>query len=169
MTRSYAPHTSTVCNLNWQAAPQCSGPACAWLADTESLTRKLKIHSQGQFDVQVLDEQRCFTSPGKPLPRGAADPGRLFWQRDVLLLGGGEPWVRACTLVPARYQRLTRRLRLLGNSPLGAFLFSRPELTRMGFDFASLPEGEARRSWFRMGSQQIILIELFLHEFLDTL
>jgi len=141
----------------------------AWLLDTESLTRKLKVHSQGRFDVQVLAEQRRFTSPGKPLPRGAIDPGRLFWQRDVVLRGRGEPWVQARTLVPARYQRLTRRLRLLGNSPLGAFLFARPGLTRMSFDFASLPEGEARRSWFRVGSQQIILIELFLHEFLDTL
>lgn len=77
--------------------------------------------------------------------------------------------MRACTLVPVRYQQLNQRLRRLGNRPLGAFLFSRPGLTRMGFDFASLPEGQARRSWFRIGHQQIILIELFLDEFLDTL
>ena len=161
--------------MQWQPTPTTTGAAREWLVDSDSLTRKLVSHSAGQFRVQRVAEGRRFTAPGcsqqgRKFAAGSADPGfGLYWQREVILLGKGQPWVHALTLVPCRHQALTRRLRLLKNRPLGNFLFQQPQLQRLSMDFAAPEHGHARRSWFRLADQEMILIELFRHDFLDSL
>lgn len=152
---------------------QSRAPGCArevdWLTDTGSLTAKLMAVSEGAFSVRVLRQGRLNGATGAPVPTGSRLRGigrGLFWQREVLLCGHNAGWVRALTLVPARYQRLSRRLRQLGDRPLGAFLFAQTDLERLSMDYARLDWGLARRSWFRVGGQEIILVEVFLDEFL---
>ncbi|MCH8551590.1 MAG: chorismate lyase [Natronospirillum sp.] len=157
--------------IDWQAAPPDNGVARDWLTDTGSLTAKLLSLSGGDFRVDVLREGRFFGAVGRPVPQPSVARGAghgLYWQREVLLCGRNEGWVRALTLVPVRHQALIRRLRRLGRQPLGAFLFAQAELQRVTMDFATLDWGLARRSWFRLGTQEIILIEVFLDDFLVT-
>lgn len=152
--------------LNWQTKPPIAGPARAWLTDPGSLTRKLMVRSQGKFAVRVQHEGLRFCSPGPGL---ASLAHGLYWQREVLLLGRGEPWVRGLTLVPAQNQILRARLRLLGTRPLGGFLFKQRNLQRERMDYAQSALGVARRTHFTIGQHPIILIELFLQPFLDQL
>lgn len=157
--------------IDWQATPPGNTGARAWLTDTGSLTAKLLHLSGNEFHVNVLREGRSFSAVGRPVPQPSTLRGNghgLYWQREVLLCGRQTGWVRALTLVPVRHQALIRRLRRLGRQPLGAFLFAQPELQRVTMDFAALDWGLARRSWFRLGTQEIILIEVFLDDFLVT-
>lgn len=173
MAESHPPPTSpyggaplNAAALYWQSVPPVTGPARHWLTDRGSLTRKLVAQSGGAFAVRVQHEGVSFCSPGPgllPLKHG------LYWQREVILLGRGEPWVRALTLVPARNQLLRARLRLLGTRPLGGFLFSRHDLRRERMDYAISADGVARRTHFTIGQQPIVLIELLLQPFLDQI
>ncbi|MEX1058404.1 MAG: chorismate lyase, partial [Natronospirillum sp.] len=147
--------------LPWQSTPIGTGAARTWLTSTDSLTRKLVAHSEGQFAVQVLHQGVAFCSPGRGI---TSMHHGLYWQREVQLLGHQEPWVRALTFVPARHRRLCTRLHLLGEQPLGAFLFKQPDLQRQQMDYAATPWGLARRARFSIGHQQIILVELFLNQ-----
>lgn len=153
--------------LTWSTRLPLSTVERAWLTDPGSLTEKLVSASGGDFRVALHAQERRWTSPGTPSPTHHGHD--LYWCRDVTLYGTGQPWVQARTLVPAREQRLLRRLRQLGTRPLGAFLFRQPGLQRLRMDYARLPEGVARRSWFTLGHQEIILVEVFLPSFFDQL
>ena len=153
--------------MTWSTGLPLSTLERAWLADPGSLTEKLVAASAGDFKVVLHSEQRHWTSPGKPSPTHHGHD--LYWCRDVTLYGCGQPWVQARTMVPAREQRLLQRLRQLGARPLGAFLFSQPNLQRLRMDYARLESGVARRSWFTLGRQEIILVEVFLPTFFDRL
>lgn len=161
--------------MRWHMQPSLHGAGRDWLLDPDSLTQKLVSHSAGDFRVQRIAEGRIFTTPGYPLPGGGlahcnfSQGFGLYWQREVALIGRGRPWVLALTLVPCQHQALTRRLRLLKNRPLGNFLFQQPGLQRLRMDFAATDLGHARRSWFRLNQQDMVLIELFRNDFLDAL
>src|SRR5690554_2832230 len=70
-----------------------------WLLDQGSLTAKLVARSGGDFRVQVLRQTvaRPLLSEQRLLGMAA---GRQALVREVLLLGHGEPWVFARSLVP---------------------------------------------------------------------
>lgn len=158
--------------LKWRAQPQTKRRAVLpWLLDTGSLTNKLIARAGDEFAILRIAEGRQFNSPGRPVPAMSADRAahNLYWHREVLLQGHGRPWVHALTLIPVRHRALVMRLRQLGDNPLGGFLFRQPGLQRLRMDFAAMPHGQARRSWFRIDRQDIILVEVFLNEFLDTL
>lgn len=101
-----------------------------WLLDSESLTAKLLALSGHQFRVQVL--RQLVTVPPLNERRALAMTGkRLALVREVILYGRNEPWVFARSVLPL--SSLTGRLRHLrkqGTRPLGAFLFSQPQLQR---------------------------------------
>ncbi|MFY0663540.1 MAG: chorismate lyase [Natronospirillum sp.] len=153
--------------MTWSTGLSLTPREREWLTDPGSLTEKLVAVSTGDFRVAVHAQQRHWTSPGRPSPTHHGHD--LYWCRDVTLHGLGQPWVHARTLVPAREQRLLQRLRRLGTRPLGAFLFSQPGLQRLRMDYARLKVGVARRSWFTLGHQEIILVEVFLPDFFDHL
>ncbi|MDQ2076678.1 chorismate lyase [Marinimicrobium sp. ABcell2] len=154
-----------------------------WLLDQGSLTAKLVAHSDGDFRVRVLrqavarpllSEQRLLGIPA----------GRQALVREVLLLGRGQPWVFARSLVPlTSLAGRLRCLRYLRDRPLGAFLFAQPDLQRGGLEIsriqpsqgyvpAELSAGEplwGRRSVFRLDNKPLLVSEVFLPHFTRTL
>jgi len=115
--------------------------------------------------VQVLEEG---WERGNPLslascfPRGALS--RNMWSRRVMLLGCGEPWVVAHTLIPVSSLRGSlRRLRALNSTPLGAFLFRQRQIHRGGIEIAWSEGGiPGRRSLFYRELRPLVVAEFFL-------
>ncbi|NJM13556.1 MAG: chorismate lyase, partial [Synechococcaceae cyanobacterium SM1_2_3] len=93
-----------------------------WLLNSGSLTRRLRLHCQSRFQVRVLGQ-----GWGRPMADEARALGLRLgawaWIREVQLLGDGQPWVFARTLIPADTLRgRGRRLTRLGTRPLGEVL-----------------------------------------------
>lgn len=103
------------------------------------------------------------------------------WIREVQLLGDGQPWVFARTLIPSRTLRgRGRRLTRLGIRPLGEVLFTDPnvrrdsvEMARIAFghclhqraftDLAESPDAIwGRRSVFWIAGNPLLVCEIFL-------
>lgn len=155
-----------------------------WLTHSGSLTARLIDASNGHFNVHIvrqiigvprLDERRALN-----MKRPA-----LALIREVILCGQDEPWVFARSLLPlASLTGRLRHLRKQGNRPLGAFLFSQPQLLRSAIavarisrDHAYLPAnlvGTAplwgRRSIFRLQEKSLqqkplLVSEVFLPAF----
>ena len=93
--------------------------------------------------------------------------GRYALIREVELIGQGQPWVRARSVLPVTsLNGPGRRLRRLGNRPLGHLLFRDPTLRRGDIEIALLqqPEGAvfARRSHLLYHGQPLLVAECFL-------
>ncbi len=137
-----------------------------WLQLPGSLTAALKILADGDLRIQVLFEG--WHKPTLAERQQLRLPhDRLLWIREVQLIGRGEPWVHARSLLPPRSlnaagQRLTR----LGNRSLGSVLFKHPALRRTGIEFAQLqhPDGQlwARRSRLQLHGHAVFVAEAFL-------
>lgn len=175
--------------LRWQPLTQWSraarpGPVlCDWLLDKGSLTARLVARSQGYFHVEVLrqaiarpalSEWRCL----------GMDRSHLALIREVVLCGYGRPWVFARSVLPL--SSLTgplRHLRKQDARPLGAFLFSQPHLRRSAIAVSRLSRHHAylpahwigdsllwgRRSVFYLEHRPLLVSEVFLDAFVDTL
>lgn len=102
-------------------------PALAsWLQDRNSLTLRLKTQCR-QFDVQRLAEGRELALDSGP----GWQVGDPLWQREVLLLLDGVPWVYALTEVPlATLAAGDIDFPSLGERPLGELLFTNDRLSR---------------------------------------
>lgn len=158
--------------LQWRSGALLPERWRPWLLCRDSLTAQLKQLSDGQFTVQLL--RQAVESPHSS-ERQQLGMATRHWAlvREVLLCGGGQPWVFARTVVPL--QTLTgplRKLRALGTRPLGEQLFAEPSLCRSGFETADcrrLAAGQAaqwgRRSRFTVAGKPLLVAELFLDEF----
>ena len=106
----------------------------AWLIREGSLTRHLQALCRADLSVSVLHEG--FGLPGREECRRLGIPQRQHaWIREVALIGDGEPWVLARTVIPrATLLGAGRRLRHLGRKPLGAYLFSSSYWHRGSFE-----------------------------------
>jgi len=151
-----------------------------WLSDPGSLTQRLIEASENRFAVEVIDqvETTPTDSEAKALHIDCDTP---VYSRQVLLLGNGEPWVFARSIMPL--STLTGRLAFLRDidrQPLGALLFRDPSMTRepveaafLSIQRAHLPdklshiEGPlwGRRSVFRLDQKPLLVSEIFLPEF----
>ena len=96
-------------------------------------------------------------------------PRQLAWVREVRLCGDGRPWVLARTVIPQNcLHGHGRRLRNLGNKPLGAYLFSSPEWQRGPLETGLCKVRSnghprlARRSLFHRGSCALLVGEYLL-------
>ncbi len=149
---------------HWQLHP--SPLIRDWLLEEGSLTARLVALSEGDFRVELLAQYW-----GRPAVEEARrlrlHPGRFALIREVALLGHGQPWVRARSVLPA--SSLTgagRRLRKLGNRSLGHLLFRDPTLRRGDIEVARLgqPEGLvfARRSHLVYHGRPLLVAECFL-------
>lgn len=144
-----------------------------WLADPGSLTARLSARAGGTFAVRVtrqawapprLDERRALGLPA----------GEWALVREVVLAGHGEDWVIARSVIPrTTLVGPNRRLRWLGNRPLGAFLFRDPTLQRTAVRIeqqrAPSHTNEAsahfiwgRRSTFVLRGHPLLVAEYFL-------
>lgn len=149
---------------HWQLAPP--GAVRGWLRETGSLTARLLRAAGGDFRVELLDQYW-----GRPAPEEARrmrlSPGRYALIREVTLLGHGQPWVRARSVLPVgSLVGPGRRLRKLGNRSLGHLLFRDPTLHRGPIEIARLaqPEGlvYARRSHLVFHGRPLLVAECFL-------
>ena len=152
-----------------------------WLFDSGSLTRRLQQASDGQLSVKVLNQ--AVQMPGFSERRALSlAPRQLALVREVLLFGRGEPWVYARSVIPLK--TLTgrlRKLRHLDNRPLGALLFSDPNMSREPLEWACIPAHKSailnpklppynqpvwgRRSVFKLSAKPLLVCEIFLPGF----
>lgn len=163
-----APAISDV-DLHWQPLEQHRNvPAPLvrkWLTDTGSLTKLLVTLSNNHFQVQLVSEDWVIPTSATLIQHfGPIAPMHRFWSRKVLLLGKGEPWVAAHTLIPEHsFCSPLQQVMELNTKPLGEFLFSHPELVRGEMDFATIAtQGWARRSLFFLYQKPIMVAEFFL-------
>ncbi|MBN6067589.1 chorismate lyase [Aggregatibacter actinomycetemcomitans] len=130
-----------------------------WLFDKQSLTAKLKQACE-QFEVQVRSEkwiEKTFENETALLPEES------YWCREVLLLGDGKPWIEARTLIPQALFVSHQELSMLGNKPIGEWLFQQT-LQRRLIQWAQDPQSGlyARRSLFLIQKMPLLISELFL-------
>jgi chorismate--pyruvate lyase len=146
----------------------------AWLLDKGSLTQKLIEKSQGDFYVEVIQQQ----IQKVPLTeRKALGIPQGHWAviREVILYGQQTPWIYARTIIPlTTLQGSLRRLHYLGNKPLGEQLFRDPSMRREPMEIASLTPQQlprtlalsspvwGRRSVFRLSDKPLLVSEVFL-------
>ncbi|HWV15283.1 MAG TPA: chorismate lyase [Cellvibrio sp.] len=150
-----------------------------WLLDKSSLTAKLITLSRGNFRVQVLRQTYARPSRSEAKALGVA-PHHLSLIREVILEGNNQPWVFARSVLPlTSLQGRLRHLRKQGTRPLGAFLFSQPQLSRSPIALALIsrhhnyvPEillGDTpvwgRRSIFYLYGKPLLVSEVFLSDF----
>ncbi len=154
-----------------------------WLRDAGSLTKRIMQRSE-RFSVEISDEGKTRIAQDESHLLGIA-PGRLVWSRDVFLIADGRPVVfahSACRL--ESLDGAWRSLRNLGTKPLGAVLFSHPQVTRLPLRYNALGRGHplyklaalalddrpgrlwARRSLFYLHGEPLLVTEVFLPDIL---
>jgi chorismate--pyruvate lyase len=145
----------------------------SWLTDSGSLTQRLVKLSQGDFQVEVV--RQGWFLPTRSEARALRMRSRQHALiREVRLLGKGQTWVYARSIIPAK--TLTgrqRQLRMLGNRSLGSLLFSDPSMRRGPLQISQLllDTGErvwARRSLFYLSGKPLLVCEVFLPELLQV-
>ena len=140
-----------------------------WLLSSGSLTQQLTAFAHGQFHVQPFNQhyQTVFLHESQLL---GIHPQARAWVREVYLYGDQpEPWVKARSILPVKtLNGKGRQLKYLGSRSLGSVLFGRyaPTCQRQ---IARLPEGWARRSLYVWHAQPLIVQEVFLSAFCQTL
>lgn len=143
-----------------------------WLQDEGSLTKHLISLSANQFQVQLISESWVNLASSNLLSQfGPLHQSHKFWSRKVVLLGKGEEWVAAHTLIP-EYSLLgpLQQVMNLKSKPLGEYLFSHPDLIRGELDFTPAQgEGWGRRSLFYLYGKPIMVAEFFLPALLAIL
>ncbi len=155
---------------------QIPRPLRDWLLDAGSLTKRLMAISDGKFRVQLLRQGYL---PALAVERQELDLEQRHWPfvREVLLRCHDVPWVFARTLIPtATLQGRARALTHLGTRPLGAVLFSDPQVRRgpiavsrlrantLGIGGVPNPELWGRRSLFYLAGMPLLVSEYFLPE-----
>ncbi len=174
--------------LRWSIYPRLPSPLHpstrlqAWLLDSGSLTTKLIKLSGGEFSVQVLRQVHSRASHSEALALGIGFHERCLI-REVILRGHNQPWVFARSVLPlSSLTGSLRHLRKQGNRPLGAFLFSQPQLKRSPIALALISRHHAyvpaeligetpvwgRRSIFSIDDKPLLVSEVFLSSFPQT-
>lgn len=153
--------------------PDLTGTAAFWLQAEGSLTRHLQLRCRERFHVEVANEGFALPSREEALTLGIP-PRQRAWIREVRLCGDGMPWVLARTIIPLdTLSGRGRRLRHLGRTPLGAWLFSQREWSRgplqTGLCRAASDHTPrcARRSVFASGDHRLLVGEYFLPALLE--
>ena len=172
---------------HWRPATRCQRlepPALKpWLLDQGSLTARLLHASAGDLRVRLLSQG--FARPRRSECLALEMPrGRYALVREVILLGQGQNWVFARSVLPlASLTGRLRQLRRLRERPLGGFLFAQPDLQRglmelseIGPEHHYLPPGLrvryrlwGRRSVFRLEAKPLLVSETFLPDFVRGL
>ncbi|MHB1590496.1 MAG: chorismate--pyruvate lyase family protein [Sulfuricella sp.] len=155
-----------------------------WLLDRDSLTRRIQDRCAA-FSVRHVRQRHGKAMPSERhmIPLGAHSRALL---RDVFLYCGETPLVFAHSVLPAAslhgtWQALVR----LGDRPLGAALFSNPQVRRTSLRFKKLNRRDAlyrrastilpnppaslwaRRSVFYLEGRPILVTEVFLPDILE--
>lgn len=167
-----------VCWHSYRRAPCIRFPRHwrRWLLDSGSLTARLKALSGGDFRVELVAQGWGF--PNLSEARALKiDPRLRVLVREVRLIGGGQTWIHARSLIPAT--TLTgrhRKLAHLGNRPLGEVLFKDLSMRRGAIETARVPMATdngmmgaqtwARRSVFQLDQKPLLVSEVFMPQLL---
>lgn len=175
--------------LEWQplqsiARQQRPNPGLQdWLGDSGSLTARLIAQSHGDFNVRVVRQIIGRPTLNERQLLGMKQPA-LALIREVILFGRNEPWVFARSILPlTSLTGSLRHLRKQNNRPLGAFLFSQPQLQRSAIAVARISRDHAyvpgdlvtnqplwgRRSVFYLQQKPLLVSEVFLPAFVAQL
>lgn len=157
-----------------------------WLFDSDSLTKRLRQASGGDFKVKLLKQQ--FERPLLCERRALGlDDSAIALVRQVHLYCGGEVKVYARTVMPlSMLHGSSRGLARLGGRPLGEMLFRDKSMRRSPMQIARVDEGDlfyrwgvagiaaggmadqscdqiwGRRSVFRLSGRPLLVNEIFL-------
>lgn len=163
-----------------QCQPAAPPAAAAWLHEPGLLTDRLRACCGGQPGLHVIAEAEATLAAPEAALLHAADCDAFV--REVELTCDGRPWVFAQTLIPRATLARHRWLSSLGRTALGERLAAVPGLERGPLEFARLVAGEplyhralqgransaeslwARRSWFAMTGDRLLVQEVFLPE-----
>lgn len=136
-----------------------------WLAETGSLTQRLKGCCAGEFDLRVVSERDDVLDADDAAVLGlaAGTPARF---REVLLCCDDAPCIHARSILPSStLAGAGRGLEALGTRPLGDALFAHPAMTREPIEVAycdDAPPRWGRRSVFRLDGAPLLVSEFFL-------
>lgn len=121
--------------------PVAARPAGLWplIAETGSLTERLRERSGGLFQVQVLAQGHASLQEEDTALLGAK-PDEAGYVRQVYLCGRAQPWVYARSLVAGAADHW---LKQLGERPLGDQVFSRADASRSHIEAARLDQHHA--------------------------
>jgi chorismate--pyruvate lyase len=171
--------------LHWSASladfnPPALPAAASWLAEPGLLTERLRACCGGRQGLTVVSEREA--------PLAAAEsallqaPGNAAFVREIELTCDGRPWVFAQTLIPLATLARNGWLTTLGEAALGERLAAVPGIKRGPLEFARLTPGAAlfhralhqsadlpaelwaRRSWFAIHGNRLLVQEVFLPE-----
>ena len=152
-----------------------------WLSDSGSLTQRIMQHCK-HFAVHSVRSGMARIALDESATLCIA-PQQLAWSREVFLYADDQPVVFAhstCKELRGAWRNLHR----LGNRPLGAVLFSHPQIIRQPLHYKALhahhplyrraasvlsdPPGRlwARRSLFCLHGAPLLVTEVFLPEIL---
>ncbi|WP_226992228.1 chorismate--pyruvate lyase family protein [Aliiglaciecola lipolytica] len=148
-----------------------------WLLNTGSLTERLQSHCV-DFELALIG-QRQMQPDLEELAQFSGAKSALhdsFWQvREVILIGNGQPWVFARSVLPQ--QLCDMDFAELGNKPLGQIIFNDERFVRRPFQLSCLSESHSllntlgickqrtlwgRRSVFDFKQLQLMVAEIFL-------
>lgn len=171
--------------LRWSAGiadftPAAPPAALAWLTEPGLLTERLRACCGGKQGLTVISEREA--------PLAAVEsallqsPGNAAFVREIELTCDGRPWVFAQSLIPLATLARHGWLSTLGEAALGERLAAVPGIRRGPLEFARLtpgvalfhralregapppPELWARRSWFAIDGNRLLVQEVFLPE-----
>ena len=171
--------------VNWRPAMRYTGwrlpPGVrSWLLDGASTSQLMQQAGGGVLPTVRLISQRWVVPSSTERFFLNLPPRRRALIREVELLCRSEPWMLARTVIPPCTLRGPgRRLRLLGDEPMGQFLFRIATLQRTPFEVARLygphpplsaslywpEEVWGRRSLFLLYDRPLLLSETFLPRF----
>ena len=137
----------------------------AWLHASGSLTQQLTDLANGQFHVELIQQQ--YQRLLKPDAQWLNMPyHHVAWVRESYLYGSEQqPWVRAKSIFPILSLRKKARIfPHIGKKPIGYFLFQRttPECERR---IIRLEDGWTRQSCYTWHDCKFIVQETFLEQF----
>lgn len=173
----------TICTYkDWNGTTLGAGAKLLpWLRDSGSLTQRIMQHCK-HFAVHSVRSGMARIALDESATLGIA-PQQLAWSREVFLYADDQPVIfahSACKELRGAWQIL----RQLGNRPLGALLFSHPQIIRQPLHYKTLrahhplyrraasvlsdPPGRlwARRSLFYLQGAPLLVTEVFLPEIL---
>lgn len=161
-------------------APAAPPAAAAWLAEAGLLTERLRTCCDGQPGLAVISEAEA------PLANHDAAllqaSGSAAFVREIELTCDGRAWVFAQTLIPQAMLARQGWLSSLGRAALGERLAAVAGLERGPLEFTRLLPGDrlyhralrdrrdmppdlwARRSWFAIEGDRLLVQEVFLPE-----
>lgn len=147
-----------------------------WLFNDGSLTARLLALFQGDLKVEIISQYWGSPRTDEALAMAIAPRAKVLI-REVILHGGGQACIYARSILP--YRSLTgpmRAMRKLDNRPLGAWLFSQPNMRRGPLTVANFQNNDielpifarrnkplwGRRSVFYIEDKPLLVSEVFL-------